>query len=96
MWKSYSTGHDWKRSDLGEEHVTKALGCSVKWRIPNVQEALQRAWDGGIPLALTNSPLTTALVQMARAACGKALPPAKTGRLFGLFERKVRMELAGF
>lgn len=87
--------YDWKRSDIGEEHVSKALGRSVKWRIPDVRDAMQRAWDSGVPLATTHSPLATEVIQMARAACGKPLTTGKTGRVFGLFERKVRMELAG-
>jgi pilus assembly protein CpaE len=87
--------HDWKRSDIGEEHVGKALGRSVKWRIPNGHEALQMAWDSGIPMAVKNSPVMAELVQMARAACGKSLIAGKARRMFGLFDRKARVQLAG-
>jgi hypothetical protein len=44
---------------------------------------------------MKGSPVTTELIQMARAACGKHSVPERTGGMFGLFDRKSRVQLAG-
>ena len=43
---------------------------------------------------MENSPVSKALGRMAKAACGKPLPPEKSGRIFGFLEPKLRMRHA--
>jgi len=75
-----------RHGDIDEHSATKALGRPVNWRIPNGYAAARAAQDNGVPLATENSPITKALVQMARAACGKpADAEKKTGGGFSFF-----------
>jgi pilus assembly protein CpaE len=78
-----------RHTEIDEASATKAIGRPVTWRIPNAYAAARAAQDNGIPLALENSPITKALVQMARAACGKpAAPIKKSGSAFSFFGSK--------
>ncbi|MGA2715018.1 MAG: hypothetical protein ABSG41_18100 [Bryobacteraceae bacterium] len=61
---------------IDERSATKALARPVNWRIPNCYEAARAAEDNGVPLAMEDSPITRALSQMAKSACGKSLRPA--------------------
>ncbi len=78
-----------RHGDIDENSAVKAMGRPVNWRIPNGYAAARAAQDNGVPLATESSPITKALVQMARAACGK--PPViqkKTGNSFSFFGSK--------
>ena len=66
---------DLPHSDIGEEQARKALGRPVRWKVPNASEVVQKAWDRGVPVAMGKSPITNALMEMAREACGK--PPRR-------------------
>jgi pilus assembly protein CpaE len=78
-----------RNGNIDEKSATKALARPVNWRIPNCYEAARAAEDNGVPLAMEDSPITRALEQMARSACGKPLKAAaKRGRNPGLFGSK--------
>ena len=66
-----------RHGSIDEKSATKALGRPINWRIPNGYAAARAAQDSGVPLAMENSPITRALVQMAKAACGKPLSTEK-------------------
>jgi pilus assembly protein CpaE len=84
-----------RHSSVDENSVTKVLLRPIAWRIPNDFAAARDAEDTGIPLAMADSPITRALAQMARAACGKPLLPEKKTRLgFSLFGAKTVSEIA--
>ena len=55
---------------ISEEHITKALTRPAQWRIPNDYAAARRTRHAATPLALENSPISIAIRQMARKACG--------------------------
>jgi pilus assembly protein CpaE len=77
--------YDSRRNDIEEEHVTKAVGVPVTWKVPNDYAAVRKSHNTAVPLALGDSLFSRAVRQMARDACGKpAGPAAKKGlRLFG-------------
>jgi len=66
-----------RHGEIDENSATKALGRPVNWRVPNGDAVARAAEDSGVPLAMKDSPITRALVQMAKAACGKPLTPSK-------------------
>jgi pilus assembly protein CpaE len=77
-----------RHGNIDGNSATKALTRPVNWSIPNTYAAVRAAQDNGVPLAMEDSPYTRVLVQMARAACGKAFPCTKKAShgfdLFGL------------
>ena len=83
-----------RHSDLDERSATKALGLPIAWRIPNAYAAARAAEDSGIPLAMGDSPITRAVIQMAKGACGKSLAPEKrkTHGLIDFFRSKAEQE----
>jgi len=66
-----------RHGGIDENSAIKALGRPISWRIPNSYAAARTAQDSGVPLAMENSPISRALVQMAKAACGKPLSTKK-------------------
>jgi pilus assembly protein CpaE len=79
-----------RHGGVDETSATKAMARPVNWRIPNGYEAARAAEDAGVPLAMEDSPITRALVQMARAACGKPQDAEKqTRKRFSLFGSKL-------
>jgi pilus assembly protein CpaE len=78
-----------RHGDIDENSAIKAIGRPINWRIPNAYAAARAAQDNGVPLALQDSPITKALVQMARVACGKSVvPEKKPGGAFSFFSSK--------
>jgi pilus assembly protein CpaE len=78
-----------RHGEIDEKSATKALGRPVNWRVPNAWAAARAAQDTGIPLAMTDSPVARSVVQMARAACGKApIVEKKAGGGFSFFGSK--------
>jgi Flp pilus assembly CpaE family ATPase len=85
-----------RNSDIDEKSATKALGHAVNWRVPNSYAAARGAQDSGVPLAEENSAIALAVVEMAKAACGKPLSVAKKVRKgFSFFGSKSQSEPAG-
>jgi pilus assembly protein CpaE len=53
-----------------DEHVTKALTRPAQWKIPNDFDTARRTQNTATALVLEDSPISRAIRQMARAACG--------------------------
>jgi pilus assembly protein CpaE len=74
---------DARRHEIDEEHVTKAVGVPVAWKVPNDYAAVRRSHNTAVPLVMADSPIARALRSMARDACGKApLGSSKRGLRF--------------
>jgi hypothetical protein len=77
-----------RHGNIDGNSATNALTRPVDWKIPNAYTAVRTAQDSGVPIAMTDSPYSRAVAQMARAACGKPLTVAKKAsqgfNLFGL------------
>jgi len=70
---------------VADEHITKALTRPAKWKIPNDYAAVRRMQNTATPLALTDSPISRLIKQMAQSVCGEpAAQPKKKG--FSLFK----------
>jgi pilus assembly protein CpaE len=70
---------------VDEEHITKALTRPAQWKIPNDRGTASRSQNTASPLALSDQPISRAICQMARAACGAAETPEKKKRLLSIF-----------
>jgi pilus assembly protein CpaE len=70
--------------EIDEAGITKALMRPAKWRIPNDYAAARNAQNTATPLALQDGPISRAIAEMAKAACGRAPGPVKKRR-FALF-----------
>jgi pilus assembly protein CpaE len=53
-----------------ESHITKALTRPAEWKIPDDYATARRTQNTATPIALEDSPISRAIRQMARAACG--------------------------
>lgn len=62
---------DHRKTEFSEERIAKVLGTPPRWKVPNDYAAVRRSLNAGTPLAMENSPVSRALHQMAREACGK-------------------------
>jgi pilus assembly protein CpaE len=69
---------------VSEEHINKALTRPAQWKIPNDYAAVRRMQINATPLALTDSPISRLIKQMANAAVGQAAPVTKK-KGFSLF-----------
>lgn len=69
---------------IDDENIKKALTKPVDWKIPNDYVAARRAQDTATPLALSDSPISRVIRQMARTACNLSPTPDKKKR-FSLF-----------
>ncbi len=76
---------DSRRHEIGEEHVVKAVGVPVAWKIPNDFASVRRSQNTAVPLVMGDTAVARAVRGMARDACGKGpAEPTKRGlRLFG-------------
>ena len=63
-----------------EAHITKALTRPAEWKIPDDYATARRTQNTATPLALEDSPISRAIRQMARAACGMPENPEKKKR----------------
>lgn len=75
---------DSRLTEIDESSIAKALTQSPKWKVPNDYAAVRRAQNTGKPLVMEDTPISRALGDMARAACGKVAAPVKKKK-FGLF-----------
>ena len=62
---------------IPEAEITKALTKPAQWKVPNDYAAVRKMQNTATPLALEDSPISRAIRNMARAACGKTDAPAK-------------------
>lgn len=70
---------------VDEEHITKALTQPARWKIPNDRATVTRTQNTATPLALNDSPISRAIRQMARVACGLSATEEKKKKIMGLF-----------
>jgi pilus assembly protein CpaE len=68
-----------------DNQVAKALTRPANWKIPDDYATARRTETSGSPIALNNSPISNAIRQMARVACGIADEKKKKG--FSLFRK---------
>jgi len=68
-----------------EEHITKALTRPAQWKIPNDYAAVRRMQNTATPLAMTDSPISRIIHQMARSVTGQPAAPVKK-KGFSLFK----------
>lgn len=75
-----------RRAEFDEERLSKALGMSPAWKVPNDYAAVGQASNTGAPVIWEKSPVANVLRQMARVECGKPpeTPRKKGFSLFGL------------
>ncbi len=74
-------------SSLGvdDDHIAKALTRHAQWRIPEDHGAARKMQATPATVALSESPISGVLRQMARAACGMTAVPEKKKGKFGFF-----------
>jgi pilus assembly protein CpaE len=60
-----------RKVEIDEESTTKALSRPVDWSIPNDYMAVRGAQNLGTPLVMQDTPISRAVCQMAKGACGK-------------------------
>ena len=65
-----------------EEHITKALTQPANWKIPDDYATARRTPTSATAIALANTPISQAIRQMARTACGL---PAQEKKKKGFF-----------
>jgi pilus assembly protein CpaE len=68
-----------------DSQITKALTRAANWKIPDDYSTARRTQNTATPIALEDSPISQAIRQMARAACG--LGEEKKSRGFSLFKK---------
>ncbi len=70
--------------DIDEEHISKALTCTPKWKVPNDYATARKNQNSATPMALEDTPVARTIQQMAMAVTGsKAKPEKKRFSLFG-------------
>lgn len=67
---------------VDEEHIAKALTRPAQWKIPNDRGVAYTSQTTASPLALTDQPISRAICQMARAACGAVETAEKKKKTF--------------
>jgi pilus assembly protein CpaE len=72
-------------SGIDEEDITRALTRRVQWKVPEDVATVRKMQNAATPLALSDSPISRAIRQMARTACGLSEEPEKKKRIIGLF-----------
>lgn len=70
---------------MDDEHITKALTRPAQWRIPEDKSTLREMQSTATPLAERDTPVSRAIRQIARAACGLSAEPEKKKKILGLF-----------
>ena len=72
---------------VDEAHITKALTRPAQWKIPEDCVNARKAQNAGTPLGLGDSPISRAILQMARAVCGVSAQAEKQNWLLRIFSR---------
>jgi pilus assembly protein CpaE len=62
--------HQSRSSGITEEHLAKALGRPIRWRVPNDFKAVSEMHSSGAPIVEQDLPIGHVIRQMARSACG--------------------------
>jgi pilus assembly protein CpaE len=69
---------------LDDKSIAKALTQPFQWAIPDDYATARRTGNTAKPLALEDSPISLAIMKMARTACGLS-PTREKKRRFSLF-----------
>jgi Flp pilus assembly CpaE family ATPase len=69
-----------------DAQIAKALTRTANWKIPDDYATARRTQNTASPLALEDSPISLAIRQMARAACGLSDEKSKK-KGFSLFKK---------
>lgn len=72
---------------IDDGQITKALTRPAQWKIPEDGLSARKAQNTGTPLGLTDTAVSRAMLQMARACCGASEPIKKKTGLLGMFGR---------
>jgi pilus assembly protein CpaE len=68
-----------------DKHIEKALTRPAQWKIPDDYSSARRTQNTANAMALADAPISLAIRQMARAACGLPTEKEEKKKLFGLF-----------
>jgi pilus assembly protein CpaE len=68
-----------------DAQIAKALTRPANWKIPDDYATARRTENSGTPIALDNSPISLAIRQMAKAACG--ISDEKKKKSFSFFKK---------
>ncbi|HZP05343.1 MAG TPA: hypothetical protein VFB43_10615 [Terracidiphilus sp.] len=68
-----------------DKHIEKALTRPAQWKIPDDYQSARRTQNTATPMALADAPISLAIRQMARAACGLPLEKEEKKRIFSFF-----------
>ncbi len=68
-----------------DKHIEKALTRSAQWKIPDDYQSARRTQNSATPMALADAPISLAIRQMARAACGLPTEKEEKKRIFSFF-----------
>lgn len=68
-----------------DKHIEKALTRPAEWKIPDDWASARRTQNSASPMALADAPISQAIRQMARVACGLPTDREEKKRLFGFF-----------
>jgi pilus assembly protein CpaE len=71
-----------------DQQIDKALTRPAQWRIPDDYATARRTRNTATPVALEDSPISRAIRQMARTACGLPANPEKK-KNFSLFRGRL-------
>jgi len=70
---------------MDEEHITRALTRPAQWRIPEDKATVREMQNTATPLAARDTPVSRAIRQLTRSACGLSSEPEKKKKILGLF-----------
>jgi pilus assembly protein CpaE len=68
-----------------DKHIEKALTRPAQWKIPDDYSSARRTQNTANAMALADAPISQAIHQMARAACGLPAEKEEKKKLFGFF-----------
>jgi pilus assembly protein CpaE len=68
-----------------DKHIEKALTRPAQWKIPDDYSSARRTQNTASPMALADAPISLAIRQMARAACGLPTDKEEKRKLFSFF-----------
>ncbi len=70
---------------VDDEHIKRALTRPAQWRIPEDKAMVREMQNTAMPLTARDTPVSRAIRNMARAACGLGEEPGKRKKIMGLF-----------
>jgi pilus assembly protein CpaE len=68
-----------------DKHIEKALTRPAQWKIPDDYQSARRTQSSATPMALADAPISLAIRQMARTACGLPAEKEEKKRIFSFF-----------